>query len=122
MTAPFAFFDLRTPAIGPSRDFYTALAGWTVIDTPAGPGTTIPLFTDGGEVWGGFTELPPGDDRAPQWVPYIPVTDLDEATARAESLGAKVTRARVDLPPGSAVTLADPGGAPFVLWQAAGAH
>lgn len=99
-----------------SRAFYVSLAGWTVTDVPAGEGT-VPLFASGGEPWGGFTVLLPGDERPPQWVPYLPVGDVDEAVARAQQLGARVVRARTDLPAGSVVVITDPGGATVALWQ-----
>jgi uncharacterized protein len=120
MTGPFVFFDLRTPDAAMSRAFYTELAGLTVTDVPAGTGT-IPMFTGGdGAPWGGFTVLPEGDPRPPQWVPYLPVSDLDQAGRRAVELGATVIRDRTDLPQGSLMVFTDPGGATVALWQAAG--
>jgi predicted enzyme related to lactoylglutathione lyase len=113
---PSTFFDLRTPDADQSRAFYRDLAGLTVADIPAG-GATIPMFADNGEVWGGLTELPPGDPRPPQWVPYLPVEDLDDAREHAIALGARVVRERTDLPTGSVVVIADPGGATVALWQ-----
>jgi hypothetical protein len=120
MTGPFVFFDLRTPDVAVSRAFYTGLAGLTVTDRPAGT-ETIPMFTgDDGAPWGGFTPLAEGDPRPPQWVPYLPVGDLDQAGRRAVDLGATVLRDRMDLPQGSVMVLTDPGGATVALWQAAG--
>ena len=120
MTGPFVFFDLRTPDAEMSRAFYAELAGLTVTDVPAGTGT-ISMFTGGdGAPWGGFTVLPEGDPRAPQWVPYLPVSDLDQAGRRAVELGATVIRDRTDLPQGSLMVFTDPGGATVALWQAAG--
>jgi uncharacterized protein len=115
--APFIFFDLRTPDVSRSRAFYRDLAGLTVDDVPAGS-ATIPMFTTDGEVWGGLTELPPGDSRLPQWIPYLPVDDVDDARERAIALGATVVRERTDLPAGSVVVIADPGGATVALWHA----
>jgi predicted enzyme related to lactoylglutathione lyase len=118
MTSPFVFMDLRTTDPEASRDFYTRMFDWTVVDAPAGPGT-IPLFGDAERPWGGFTPLAGDDGRAPQWIPYVPVGDVDEAVARAVALGATLLRPRVDLPPGSIAVIADPGGAAVALWQAA---
>jgi uncharacterized protein len=115
--APFIFFDLRTPNPERSRAFYRDLAGLTADDIAAG-GATIPMFTADGEAWGGLTELTPGDPRPPQWVPYLPVDDVDDARERSISLGATVVRERIDLPAGSVVVIADPGGATVALWQA----
>lgn len=119
MSSPFVFMDLRTTDVEASREFYTRMFDWTVVDAPAGPDTTVPLFGDARQPWGGFTALAAGDERRPQWVPYVPVDDVDEAVARAVALGATLVRPRVDLPPGSIAVVADPGGAAVALWQAA---
>ncbi len=116
MTAPFVFFDLRTPDVETSRAFYTELAGLVVRDVPAGA-TTLPMFVTGEETWGGFTALGEGDPRPPQWIPYLPVPDVDDAGARAVELGATVVRERTDLPAGSVIVIADPGGATLALWE-----
>jgi hypothetical protein len=120
MTGPFVFFDLRTPDVAASRAFYTAFAGLTVTDVPAGTGTAAMFAGGDGAPWGGFTALPEGDPRPPQWVPYLPVSDLGQAARRAVELGATVIRDRVDLPPGSLMVITDPGGATVALWQEAG--
>jgi uncharacterized protein len=118
VTPPFVFMDLRTADVAAARRFYTALFDWTVADVPAGP-ATVPMLVDGDGPWGGFTSLPAADDRPPLWVPYAPVTDLDEAAKRAVDLGATVVRPRVDLPPGSVTVIQDPNGATIALWEPA---
>jgi uncharacterized protein len=116
MPGPFVFFDLRTPDVARSRAFYTELAGLEVADLPVGD-TNVPLFASGGVPWGGFTPLPEGDLRPPQWVPYLPVADLDATAEHAVRLGARVIRERTELPAGSVVVITDPGGATVALWQ-----
>jgi uncharacterized protein len=117
MSGPFVFFDLRTPDVALSRAFYAGLAGLTITEIPAGT-DSIPMFTDADrQPWGGLTALPEGDPRPPQWIPYLPVEDLDQAAHRAVELGATVIRDRVDLPQGSVVVITDPGGATVALWQ-----
>ncbi len=130
-TAPFAFFDLRTRDIDGSRAFYTTLFGWAVSDLPLGD-TSVPLLVGdnpGGDSlvsdsrvgdrapWAGFTPLADGDSRPPGWIPYVPVDDLDAATTTALSLGARIAKDRVELPIGSLISLTDPNGATFVLWE-----
>ncbi|OYN99523.1 glyoxalase [Enemella evansiae] len=115
-SAPFVFFDLRTPDIDRARSFYGELAGVSIRDVPAGA-SSIPMFATRDEIWGGFTELSEGDPRPPQWVPYLPVEDVDLARNRAVELGATIVRDRTDLPAGSVVVIADPGGATVALWQ-----
>jgi predicted enzyme related to lactoylglutathione lyase len=114
---PFVFMDLRTTDQDRSRRFYTDLLGWTVADVPAGP-ATVPMFTDPDGPWGGLTQLAEDDSRRPQWIPYAPVDDLDEALRRAVDLGGTVTRPRVDLPQGSVAVIDDPTGAALALWEA----
>jgi uncharacterized protein len=113
---PFVFFDLRTPDVARSRAFYTELAGLEVTELEVA-GQTVPLFTADSEPWGGLTPLPEADPRPPQWVPYLPVTDVADAAARAVRLGALVIRPRTELPAGSVVVITDPGGATVALWQ-----
>ncbi|WP_222853717.1 VOC family protein [Fodinicola acaciae] len=110
MPGPFVFFDLRSSDTPKARDFYTGLFGWTVNEHS--------LLTDENGVWGGFTPLPPGDQRRPQWTPYAPVDDLDAATTKVRELGGSVLRERIKLPGGSAAVIEDPTGASLVLWEA----
>lgn len=119
MAVPFVFFDLRTPDVDASRAFYSELFDWSVTEVPVGP-KPIPMITDGGAPWAGFTQLDAGDPRRPQWVPYAPVADLDKATEQAVRLGATVVRERTDLPVGSLVVIEDPAGATVVLWETRG--
>jgi len=114
MSQLFVFHDVRTTDLPASRRFYTELFGWPVTDTPAGP-----MLGDQDGLWGGFTPLPDGDSRHPQWIPYVAVTDVDAATKRAVELGARIVKPRTDLPPGSVVVIDEPGGATLALWQAA---
>jgi hypothetical protein len=114
MAVPFVFFDLRTPDAAASRAFYSQLFGWNATDGP------MPMLTDDGAPWAGFTPLGPDDARRPQWVPYAPVADLDQATEQAIALGATLVRGRTELPVGSLAVIEDPAGATIVLWQARG--
>jgi predicted enzyme related to lactoylglutathione lyase len=107
---PFVFFDVRTSDVDGTKRFFAELLGWE---------SDGPLLTEGGAPWGGLTELAPDDDRAPQWLPYAPVSDVDAAAAKAVALGGRIVRERTDLPVGSLVVVTDPGGAALVLFQAA---
>ncbi len=107
---PFVFFDVRTSDVDGTKKFFADLLGWE---------SGGPLFTADGAPWGGLTELAPDDDRAPQWLPYAPVSDVDDAAAKAVALGGRIVRERTDLPFGSLVVVTDPGGAALVLFQAA---
>jgi predicted enzyme related to lactoylglutathione lyase len=117
MVAPFVFFDVRSSDVDRAREFYTKLFGWSVVDVPTGD-TTTPFFTSDDGPWAGFTELKEGDERQPQWIPYVPVEDVDQAAVQAVSLGATIIRERLDLPVGSLVVITDPTGATVVLYEA----
>lgn len=117
MASPFVFFDIRTADVPTTRKFYTELFGWSVVDAQAGD-KSIPMLMGEDGPWGGFTELAEGDERQPQWIPYVPVDDVDASTAKAVDLGAKVIRERMELPPGSLVVITDPTGATLVLFEA----
>lgn len=116
MSHPFVFMDLRTTDQDRSRHFYGELFGWAVTDSPGGA-----MFTgSSGAPWGGLTPLAEQDTRRPQWIPYAPVADLEDALRRAVELGGTVVRERVDLPQGSVAVIDDPSGATMALWQSAG--
>ena len=108
MSQPFVFMDLRTTDRDQARAFYGGLFGWSATES---------LFMGADGPWGGLTQLAADDERQPQWVPYVPVDDLDKAVAKAVELGATATRPRVDLPQGSVVVIDDPSGATLALWE-----
>ena len=52
------------------------------------------------------------------WLPYVLVDDINAATAKATSLGAKVTVGPQEVPGiGWMTILTDPTGATIALWQ-----
>lgn len=114
MSQVFVFHDVRTTDLDASRRFYTEMFGWPITESPGGL-----LFGGDGAAWGGFTPLAAGDERRPQWIPYVPVPDVDAAAEQAVTLGARIVKPRTDLPPGSVVVIDEPGGATLALWQAA---
>ncbi|MFD2419586.1 VOC family protein [Amycolatopsis pigmentata] len=114
MSQKFVFHDVRTADLSASRRFYAELFGWAITETPAGP-----MLGGADGVWGGFTPLAEGDPRRPQWIPYVPVADVDSSARHAVELGARIVKPRTDLPPGSVVVVEEPGGATLALWQPA---
>src|SRR5262245_28419930 len=98
--------------------FYTALTGWEVVRDV--PGWITIRGPEGHEV--GFQEAPdhvppqwPGQERPQQFHLDLLIDGIEDAAARAESLGA--TR----LGKGESwITLADPAGHPFDLCQKEG--
>jgi hypothetical protein len=96
-----------------------------------------PAVPDGNELWtigpdtnpGPLQRLDPGGRTAlglghrsrrrhgGSWIPYAQVEDLDVAVDKATSLGATVIAGKTNRPAGTAVTIADPGGAVVALWR-----
>ena len=109
----FAWFDLRTKDAKSAEGFYTALLGWGVVNE----GDMPPMFAGPDGPWAliGGAPLPGGS----QWLPYIRVDELDKATEKAKQLGAKVIQEKAQGPAGTFTAIADPTGAPVVLWQPA---
>jgi predicted enzyme related to lactoylglutathione lyase len=60
-------------------------------------------------------------DVAPFWLAYVLVADVETATKKAESLGAKVHKGKTEIPNmGWFSIVGDPTGAVFALWQTKG--
>lgn len=99
-----------------SRDFYTALFGWTVEEQDMGM-MTYTTFLRGGEraagMYGITAEM---EGMPPGWMVYFAVEDCDASTARASELGAQVHVTPADIPGiGRFAMMADPQGAMFSI-------
>ena len=93
-------FEVRTPEGAPMRYAYALLDGLLVAGV-GGP--------------------PTGDADPSLWTSYIWVESADDAVAAVEANGGRVVAPPTDIPhSGRAAVCADPAGAVFGLWQAAG--
>ena len=115
MGAPFVWYDVTASAdkADTTREFYGSLLGWT-IGPDTNPGPYNGWIMDGEQPWASVIEA--SDATAGRWIPYIQVEDLDVAVDKATSLGATVVAGKADGPAGTAITIADPGGALVALW------
>ena len=115
----FVWFDLNTTDKAGARAFYTALFGWTIQDTDKGGGHTS--LQNGEQGFGGMGEARGG---APShWLGYIDVSDLDARVRKLVKMGGQALMPGMDIPDvGRIAVLADPSGAAFALYQAAGSH
>jgi uncharacterized protein len=115
MSSPFVWFDLTgtEDKADTVRQFYGTLLGWT-IGPDTNPGPYNGWITDGEQPWASVIEA--REPMAGRWIPYVHVDDLDVAVDKATSLGATVVAGKADGPAGTAVTIADPGGALVALW------
>jgi len=102
-----------------AQEFYGGLFGWTftTVSPPGGPVYAI-ATVDGRDVAGIGQAL-----KAPSaWNTYIAVDDATATAARLSAAGGEVTEDPGQVGPfGRAVSLRDPNGVPFRLWQA-GTH
>lgn len=118
MGSPVVWFEIGGQNAASLRSFYGDLLGWKLnvgamdyaeVDTQAG-GAGIP-----GGIWAAENKL--GVELGDYVTVFAAVTDLDDATARAEQLGAKAV-ARFQVPEGPTVQyLRDPEGHLFGMLQ-----
>lgn len=112
-----SWIDVEAPDVALAQGFYGELFGWS-FDAVAPPGATLHSVIarlDGRDVAGIST----GRAGPARWNTYVAVDDAASTLARAEALGARLTR-----PPeavgdaGVGAGLADPTGVEIRLWQA----
>ncbi|HEY1569198.1 MAG TPA: VOC family protein [Solirubrobacteraceae bacterium] len=99
-----------------AQDFYGGLFGWT-FTTVSPPGAPIyAIAALGGRDVAGIGQT---QGEPPRWTTYIAVDDADSAVARITSAGAATTEIPDQEGPfGRGVSLRDPTGVPFRIWQA----
>jgi predicted enzyme related to lactoylglutathione lyase len=99
-----------------AQEFYGGLFGWTFTTvSPSGAPVYAIAALDGRDVAG----LGQANDTPPAWNTYIAVDDAVGAAARLSAAGGEITDDPGDAGPlGRFVSLRDPAGVPFRLWQA----
>ena len=112
--------ELTTPDLDAATAFYTAILGVTWEEMPGAQtneGNATPYRTmqvDGRPAGGALP--PPMDGIPPHWNVYFNVTDVTDAIAQAQSLGAAILVPAFDVPEiGRLVGLTDPQGGVFWL-------
>ncbi len=110
---PVVHLELHTGDKAAAAAFYEQLFGWRseLIETPAGDYLALDL---GSGPEGGIVECPIGSAR---WLPYVEVDRVDEVTARAERLGARVILAPREGPGGWRSVVSVPCAGEIALWQ-----
>jgi predicted enzyme related to lactoylglutathione lyase len=112
----FCWADLATSDVEQAKKFYGEMFGWTAVDNPGPGGIYVTLHSDGNVAAAMYT-APPG--MPPHWGVYFAASDVDASAARVASLGGKVVAGPFDvMDAGRMVSLTDPQGASFSLWQA----
>ncbi|MEW5989968.1 MAG: VOC family protein [Chloroflexota bacterium] len=113
MESRFVWYDLTARQPDAVREFYARMFDWQIAPD-SNPGPYNGWIMDGDRPWAAVVEA--NDATAGRWLPYVQVDDLDAAVARAIGLGGSVVQDKTDGPAGTAVTMADPGGALVALW------
>jgi uncharacterized protein len=116
MANPFVHCELATNDVAKAKGFYGKLFDWKFDDMPM-EGGTYSLIGVGEGTGGGLMKNPmPGDGS--QWMPYVLVSDIKAATAKARSLGANVCKDVTEVKGmGWLSIFTDPTGAMLGLWQ-----
>jgi predicted enzyme related to lactoylglutathione lyase len=121
MTGMPIWYELLTPDPAGVAEFYRAVGGW---DIPA-QGNAMPNGSeyreikrpDGGNL-GGVLTLTEGMRQGgarPGWIPYFHVKGVDDACARAESMGGATQMPPTRMHVGTLAMVTDAQGAPFYL-------
>ena len=117
----FSWPELSTTDQKAGVAFYRALFGWDVNDSPIGPTEVYSTLQMRGKPVGAAYTMRPEERQAgapPHWNSYVTVANVDEATKKAASLGAKVLAPPFDvMEHGRMAVLQDPTGAVFQVWQ-----
>ena len=85
----FAWYELMTTDMEAAKAFYAGVVGWGAQDVSM-PGTTYTLFTAGGALISGLTELSEDARKIglrPSWLGYVAVDDVDASAERLKQLG-----------------------------------
>jgi predicted enzyme related to lactoylglutathione lyase len=105
--------ELHTRDENGARNYYEQLCGWPSERIEAGNGSYLALAFGNG-LGGGIVEC--GTQRA-LWLPYVGVERIDQATERAQDLGATVLLPPREGPAGWRSVVRSQSGAEVALWQ-----
>ena len=118
MANPFVHVELNTADPQKAKSFYGKLFQWQLEDVPnpAAPGGNYKMVKVGTGTGGGIMKQVPGGPSG--WIPYVEVDDIDAATERAKTLGAKIMKGVTEVVGmGWFSFIQDPTGALLGLWQ-----
>ena len=117
----FCWIELATTDQNAAKTFYMSLFGWSVIDTPMGPGNDYSIFQLHGRASAAAYTLQ--KDQLARGVPvhwnlYVAVDSADQSAAKAAQAGASIIMPPFDVPDaGRMSVIHDPTGALFCVWQ-----
>jgi len=116
----FCWADLMTRDVAAAKRFYETMFGWRL--SPGEHDSSGYLHIQNGSAFIGG--VPPSEympaNVPPHWLLYFQVVDCDQATAKAQELGARVYRQPVSMENvGRWSVIGDPQGAVLALFEAA---
>ncbi len=118
----FSWVELATTDQNSAKKFYSSLFGWSINDSPLGPGEIYTIFRiDGRDAAAGYTISAADREQGvpPHWNLYIGTANADQTAKRAGELGGNVLAPPFDvMDAGRMSVIQDPGGAIFCVWQA----
>jgi predicted enzyme related to lactoylglutathione lyase len=110
---PIVHLELHSGNLARAYSFYSRMCGWRIEHVQAGH-RSYHVLDWGGTLEGGIVEC--GINR-PLWLPYVEVASADEATERAQRLGANVVLEPREGPAGWRSVVRVPEGGEIAFWQ-----
>jgi predicted enzyme related to lactoylglutathione lyase len=115
----WAWAELWTDDLVEAESFYKSLAGYDSLHFPDESGGERLLLGSDGEVRATIVSLP-WDDVEPNWIPYIPVTNVADTLKRINDAGGALLLKSDDTDGSAAVAIVvDPTGGVFAIQQVA---
>jgi predicted enzyme related to lactoylglutathione lyase len=112
----FVHVELNTDDVAKAKAFYGKLFEWQLEDVPMDGGAYTMIKV--GEGTGGGLMKNPMPGVPSFWLAYVGVDDIDAATKKAKSLGAKVMKDVTEvMGAGWLSIIVDPTGAVLGLWK-----
>jgi len=116
MANPFVHVELNTTDVKKAKAFYGKLFDWKLEDVPMEEFTYTMIGVGDGTGGGMIKQLIPGAPSS--WLAYVAVQDIEAATKKAKSLGAKVMKDVTEVAGmGWLSIIVDPTGAMLGLWK-----
>lgn len=119
----FSWHELGTSNDAAAFEFYSKLFGWQIVQTmDMGGGMMYKLFgLPNQEPLGGMYTI--GKEMAgmpPNWLGYVFVKSVDDATSTVKKNGGNVIQEPMEIPGGRVAIFTDPQGAAFAVHEATG--
>jgi predicted enzyme related to lactoylglutathione lyase len=116
-TGSFVWHDLVTPDSKDAAAFYSEVTRWNVQPWEHDE-SDYTLFALDDQPLGGAGASRAAGSRAPHWMPYVHVYDVDACLRQVPKLGGRVQRGPVEVPNvGAWAVIADPQGAEIGMFE-----